>query len=78
MMRSGLQGVDFVAANTDQQALQSNDAPEKLQLGANLTGGLGAGANPEIGRQAALESTEEIADLIEGCDMVFGRKHSWY
>ena len=71
MMRSGLQGVDFVAANTDQQALQSNDAPEKLQLGANLTGGLGAGANPEIGRQAALESTEEIADLLEGSDMVF-------
>ena len=71
MMRSGLQGVDFVAANTDQQALQSNDAPEKLQLGANLTHGLGAGANPEIGRQAALESTEEIADLLEGSDMVF-------
>ena len=71
MMRSGLQGVDFVAANTDQQALQSNDAPEKLQLGANLTGGLGAGANPEIGRQAALESTEQIADLLEGSDMVF-------
>ena len=71
MMRSGLQGVDFVAANTDQQALQSNDAPEKLQLGGNLTGGLGAGANPEIGRQAALESTEEIADLLEGSDMVF-------
>ena len=71
MMRSGLQGVDFVAANTDQQALQSNDAPEKLQLGANLTSGLGAGANPEIGRQAALESTEEIADLLEGSDMVF-------
>ncbi len=71
MMRSGLQGVDFVAANTDQQALQSNDAPEKLQLGANLTHGLGAGANPEIGRQAALESTEQIADLLEGSDMVF-------
>ena len=71
MMHSGLQGVDFVAANTDQQALQSNEAPEKLQLGANLTSGLGAGANPEIGRQAALESTEEIADLLEGSDMVF-------
>lgn len=71
MMHSGLQGVDFVAANTDLQALQSNDAPEKIQLGANLTRGLGAGANPEIGRQAALESTEQIADILEGTDMVF-------
>ena len=71
MMHAGLQGVDFVAANTDLQALQCNDAPEKLQLGANLTRGLGAGANPEIGRQAALESTEEIVDVLEGADMVF-------
>ena len=71
MMSAGLNGVDFVAANTDLQALQANDAPEKLQLGAQLTRGLGAGANPEIGRQAALESTEEIVDLLEGADMVF-------
>ena len=71
MMAAGLQGVDFVAANTDTQALQSNNAPHKLQLGANLTRGLGAGANPEIGRQAALESTEEIVDMLEGADMVF-------
>jgi len=71
MMKAGLRGVDFVAANTDLQALQANDAPEKLQLGANLTRGLGAGANPEIGRQAALESTEEIVDMLEGADMVF-------
>jgi len=71
MMAAGLQGVDFVAANTDTQALQSNNAPQKLQLGANLTRGLGAGANPEIGRQAALESTEEIVDMLEGADMVF-------
>jgi len=71
MMKAGLKGVDFVAANTDLQALQVNDAPEKLQLGASLTRGLGAGANPEIGRQAALESTEEIVDMLEGADMVF-------
>ena len=71
MMHAGLKGVDFVAANTDLQALQCNDAPEKLQLGVNLTRGLGAGANPEIGRQAALESTEEIVNVLEGADMVF-------
>ena len=71
MMGAGLEGIDFVAANTDLQALKSNDAPTKLQLGANLTRGLGAGANPEIGRQAALESTEEIVDVLEGADMVF-------
>jgi cell division protein FtsZ len=71
MMSSGLNGIQFVAANTDLQALSANDAPEKLQLGANLTRGLGAGANPEIGRQAALESTEEIVDVLEGADMVF-------
>jgi cell division protein FtsZ len=71
MMSAGLKGIDFVAANTDLQALNTNDAPVKLQLGANLTRGLGAGANPEIGRQAALESTEEIVDVLEGADMVF-------
>ncbi|MGD8331140.1 MAG: cell division protein FtsZ [Acidobacteriota bacterium] len=71
MMNAGLRGIDFVAANTDLQALNANDAPVKLQLGANLTRGLGAGANPEIGRQAALESTEEIVDVLEGADMVF-------
>jgi cell division protein FtsZ len=71
MMNAGLRGIDFVAANTDLQALNANNAPEKLQLGTNLTRGLGAGANPEIGRQAALESTEEIVDVLEGADMVF-------
>jgi cell division protein FtsZ len=71
MMHAGLSGVEFIAANTDMQALDINDAPHKLQLGANLTRGLGAGANPEIGRQAALESTEEIVDALEGADMVF-------
>ena len=71
MMNAGLGGVDFIAANTDLQALEANSAPIKLQLGASLTRGLGAGSNPEIGRQAALESTEEIVDVLEGADMVF-------
>ena len=60
MMMAGLKGVEFIAANTDVQALESNTAPSKLQLGTNLTRGLGAGANPEIGRQAALEDTDRI------------------
>ncbi len=71
MMVTGLGGVEFVAANTDLQALEANRAPVKIQLGANLTRGLGAGSNPEIGRQAALESTEEIVEVLEGADMVF-------
>ena len=71
MMRSGLGGVEFIASNTDLQALEVNDAPLKIQLGANLTSGLGAGANPEIGQQAALESTEEVVEVLEGADMVF-------
>ncbi|MFQ5742130.1 MAG: cell division protein FtsZ [Acidobacteriota bacterium] len=71
MMRSGLAGVEFIACNTDLQALETNTAPVKIQLGANLTRGLGAGANPEIGRQAALESTEEVVEVLEGADMVF-------
>ncbi len=71
MMMAGLKGVEFIAANTDLQALESNTAPVKLQLGANLTRGLGAGANPEIGRQAALEDTDRIVEVLEGADMVF-------
>lgn len=71
MMMAGLNGVEFIAANTDLQALESNTAPVKLQLGANLTRGLGAGANPEIGRQAALEDTDRIVEVLEGADMVF-------
>jgi cell division protein FtsZ len=71
MMMAGLKGVEFIAANTDVQALESNTAPVKLQLGANLTRGLGAGANPEIGRQAALEDTDRIVEVLEGADMVF-------
>jgi cell division protein FtsZ len=71
MILAGLTGVDFIAANTDCQALQHNRAGAKIQLGAMVTKGLGAGANPEIGRQAALEDREKIAAALEGADMVF-------
>jgi len=71
MIEAGIEGVEFIAANTDLQALRQSDAPVKLQLGAKLTKGLGAGANPEVGRQAALEDTEKIIELLEGADMVF-------
>lgn len=66
-----LTGVEFIAANTDAQALAANRAPIKLQLGAQLTKGLGAGANPEIGRKAALEDVEMIREALRGADMVF-------
>ncbi len=71
MIQSGLCGVEFVAANTDVQAIAKNEAPVKVQLGAQLTKGLGAGANPEIGRQAALDDSEMIRDHLAGADMVF-------
>jgi len=71
MIASGLQGVEFIAINTDLQALRANRAPVKIQIGGKLTKGLGAGANPEIGRQAAVEDTEKICDSLEGADMVF-------
>ncbi|MDD9944609.1 MAG: cell division protein FtsZ [Myxococcales bacterium] len=71
MIESGLEGVEFIAANTDTQALSENLAPEKIQLGAALTRGLGAGAEPEVGRKSALEDVERIADVLEGADMVF-------
>ena len=71
MIEAGIDGVEFIAANTDVQALRQSRASVKLQLGAKLTKGLGAGANPEIGRQAALEDTEKIIELLEGADMVF-------
>jgi len=71
MIRGKVQGVDFLAANTDRQALVDNLAPTKLQLGSNLTKGLGAGANPDIGREAALEDRDQIAAALEGADMVF-------
>ena len=66
-----LNGVEFIAANTDAQALAANKAPIKLQLGASLTKGLGAGANPETGRKAALEDIEMIREALKGADMVF-------
>jgi len=71
MVREGLEGVEFYAMNTDLQALSACDVPNKLQLGAKMTNGLGAGSNPEIGRQAALENTDHIVEMLQGADMVF-------
>ena len=71
MIRAKVEGVEFIAANTDLQALKLSQAPVKLQLGAKLTKGLGAGANPEVGRKAALEDTEKIIEALEGSDMIF-------
>jgi len=71
MIAANLDRVDFIAANTDIQALAANRAQTKIQIGATLTKGLGAGANPEIGREAALESKEQIAAALDGGDMVF-------
>ena len=71
MIRSGLSGVEFIVANTDSQALAANLAPTKIQLGNDLTKGLGAGANPEIGRKAALDDYEKLSEHIEGADMIF-------
>src|SRR5258705_7666860 len=71
MVAEGLEGVEFYAMNTDSQALAACQVPNKLQLGAKMTNGLGAGANPEIGRQAALEDTDRIVELLQGADMVF-------
>lgn len=71
MILAKLERVDFIAANTDVQALAANKAPVRLQIGQTLTKGLGAGANPEMGREAALESRDQIAAMLEGADMVF-------
>lgn len=71
MIESGVKGVDFIVANTDLQVLNNSQAPHKIQLGAELTKGLGAGAKPEIGREAAIESKEEIQEALEGADMIF-------
>ena len=71
MIQAKIEGVEFIAANTDIQALRSSMAPVKLQIGAKLTNGLGCGAIPERGRQAALEDTERIIELLDGADMVF-------
>ncbi|HEX4038351.1 MAG TPA: cell division protein FtsZ [Acidobacteriaceae bacterium] len=71
MIAASMEGVEFIAANTDRQALQFSQAPVKLQLGVKLTSGLGAGANPDVGRRAALEDSEQIIEALEGADMVF-------
>ncbi|HUX44487.1 MAG TPA: cell division protein FtsZ [Terracidiphilus sp.] len=71
MIQAGLEGVEFIAANTDVQALKLSQAPVKLQLGVRLTSGLGAGANPDVGRRAALEDSDKIIEALEGADMVF-------
>src|SRR6476660_2245113 len=71
MVRSGIEGVDFICANTDAQALKSAKVKTALQIGCNITKGLGAGADPEVGRQAAMEDRDRIVALIEGCDMLF-------
>jgi cell division protein FtsZ len=71
MIDAGVEGIEFVAANTDLQALRMSRAPVKLQLGVKLTNGLGAGANPEVGRKAALEDSDKIIEALEGADMVF-------
>ena len=71
MMKSGIEGVDFICANTDAQALKSAQVKTGLQIGCNITKGLGAGANPEIGRQAAMEDRDRIQEVVEGADMLF-------
>jgi cell division protein FtsZ len=71
MIDAGLEGIEFIVANTDLQALRMSHAPVKLQLGVKLTNGLGAGANPEVGRKAALEDSDKIIEALEGADMVF-------
>lgn len=71
MVRQNIEGVEFIVANTDAQAMKNSSARSLLQLGSTITKGLGAGANPEIGRQAALEDRERIAEMLEGADMVF-------
>src|SRR5687768_3535137 len=71
MVTAGLDGIQFIVANTDLQALHSNPAPVKLQIGAKLTKGLGAGADPNVGRHAALEDTEKLIEALDGADMVF-------
>src|ERR671933_1941702 len=71
MIEAGIEGIEFLVANTDLQALKRSTAPIKIQLGSRLTKGLGAGADPIVGREAALEDTEKIIEVLEGADMVF-------
>lgn len=71
MVNGNIEGVEFICANTDSQALKTTQAPVVLQLGVNVTKGLGAGANPEIGKQSALEDRDKIKDVLDGADMIF-------
>src|ERR1700723_229717 len=71
MIDSGMEHIEFIVANTDLQALRMSRAATKIQLGVKLTNGLGAGANPEIGRKAALEDSDKIIEVLEGADMIF-------
>src|ERR671916_3428021 len=71
MINSGLQGVEFIAINTDAQALQMTDADQKIHIGEKITRGLGAGADPKIGAEAAEENKGEIEEALRGADMVF-------
>src|ERR1700745_3407758 len=71
MIDAGVQGIEFVTANTDLQALRMSRAPVKIQLGVKLTNGLGTGANPEVGRKAALKDSDKIIEALEGADMAF-------
>src|SRR5207245_8730901 len=71
MVQAGLDGVEFIVVNTDLQALKLNAAPNKIQIGGKLTKGLGAGADPNVGRQAALEDTDKLIEALDGADMVF-------
>ena len=71
MAQSGIEGVEFMCINTDAQALKNSNVKTALQIGTNLTKGLGAGANPDVGRQAAMEDRDRIIEMIEGCDMLF-------
>src|SRR5689334_24528903 len=71
MVQAGFEGVEFMVANTDLQALRQNAAPVKLQIGSKLTKGLGAGADPNVGRSAALEDTDKIIQSLDGADMIF-------
>src|SRR5688572_2625877 len=71
MIQAGIGGVEFIVANTDVQAMRNSLASTRIQLGAKLTKGLGAGANPEVGKQAALEDTDRILEILSGSDMIF-------
>ena len=71
MIQEGVSGVDFYVVNTDRQALEASPVPNKVQIGTKITNGLGAGADPSVGRQAALEDTDKLIEILEGADMVF-------